>query len=143
MRRRVPIIAAYLVLAGPAVAGALDGTWVGSYRCAQGVTPLSLFISTDDDGTPTAYFHFGAGSGNLPEGCFTMQGAVAKDRVSFTAGSWRTRPPGYVTVDLNGSVTGQRYSGTVKGPGCGTFSVDRRDLTPIPAPCRKRSTPTT
>ena len=139
MRKRAGMLAACLVAAGPATAGALDGTWVGSYRCAQGVTPLELFVSSDDDGTPTAYFHFGAGRSNLPEGCFTMQGSVAKGRVSFTAGSWRTQPLGYVTVDLNGAVTGQRYSGTVTGPGCGTFSVERRDLTPIPTPCRKRS----
>ena len=143
MQIRVGVVAACLALSGPATAGALDGTWIGSYRCAQGITPLELFVSTDDDGTPTAYFHFGAGSGNIPEGCFTMQGAVAKDRVSFTAGTWRTRPAGYVTVDLNGAVTGQRYAGAVKGPGCSTFAVERHDLAPIPARCRKRSSPTT
>ena len=86
---------------------------------------------------------FGARGSSLPEGCFTMQGTAAKDRLSFTADSWRTRPTGYVAVDMSGAIMGQRYSGTVKGPGCGTFSVERRDLTAIPASCRKRSSPST
>ena len=42
-------------------------------------------------------------------------------------GTWIEQPVNYVTVILHGRVTedGRTYSGTISGPSCTTFSVNR------------------
>ncbi len=142
MRTQIGLLTAVLAVTSPALADPLEGLWRGNYTCMQGTTPLELFVSTDGDGAPNAYFHFGGGRSGLPEGCFTMHGTAAKDRLTLMAGEWRTRPTAYVTVDIAGAVAGGRYQGKVTGPGCGTFSLIRQELSPIPAMCRKRGAAT-
>ena len=142
MRRMVGVVAGLLAVTGPVLAQGshpLDGVWVGSYTCLQGRTPLELYVVTDDEGVPRAYFHFGTGSRALPEGCFTMTGTAAKGRIAFVAEDWRLRPENYVPVNLDGTVSGTRYGGSVLGPGCTTFSLQQREPAPLPAACRKRS----
>ncbi len=137
MRKRVGTAAMLLALAGPAGAAGLDGTWSGSYVCVQGVTALDLFVSTSPAGVLVALFHFGDGSPARPEGCFAMQGAVSAGSVAFTATHWLLHPDGYVTVNLLGTVGADGYAGWVAGPGCTSFTLQRRDAAvPLPAACR-------
>lgn len=137
MRRFSVVLAGWMALAVPAMGASPDGVWVGSYTCLQGRTPLSLFVSTDTDGVPAAYFHFGKAGTDRPEGCFTMQGTALNGRMSLTAAEWRRRPVGYVTVDLNGMLSADSFAGTVVGPGCTSFSLTRGTVVPLPQACRK------
>jgi hypothetical protein len=137
MRKQLGLIAAMLALAGPAVAAQFDGVWAGTYECAQGTTPLELFISTAPDGAPAALFHFGDGSPALPEGCYAMRGEAHPGALAFTATGWLLRPDGYVTVNLLGSIdSGGAYTGWVDGPGCSTFALRRTGDAPVPAACQ-------
>ncbi len=136
MRKLMGMIVAMLVLAGPAGAVGIDGTWSGTYVCGQGVTPLDLFVSTPPGGGPVALFHFGDGSAALPEGCFAMQGTIGAVEVAFTATHWLLHPGGYVTVNLLGAMGANGYAGWVDGPGCTSFTLQRRDAAPLPAACR-------
>ena len=137
MRKRIGMAAALAAWAGPASGAALDGVWGGHYTCAQGDTALELFISTAPDGKLDALFHFGDGSLSRPEGCFAMRGGIAPGGLSFTATRWITRPYGYVTVDLLGSVHAESYGGRVAGPGCTVFSLQRVPPVATPAVCQK------
>jgi hypothetical protein len=142
MRKRWGLTAALLALAGPVAAAPLDGVWTGTYVCAQGVTALDLFIATRPGAAPSALFHFGDGSPARPEGCFAMQGAVNPGALAFTATHWLLRPDGYVTVNLLGSVgAGGVYAGWVDGPGCTSFTLQRRAAAPLPKACRDRGAP--
>jgi hypothetical protein len=116
-------------------AAAPDGLWTGTYICSQGTTPLELYVTTAMVGTPTALFHFGDGSVDRPEGCFTMIGSQTSGALVFTAHGWVLRPPDYVTVNLLGSVTQGHYTGWVAGPGCTTFNLTWHPVAPAPAVC--------
>ena len=142
MWQRLNIALAALLVALNARADALEGVWAGSYDCRQGATTLELFVTVSPTGAPLALFHFGDGSTDRPEGCFAMQGALAKGRLSFTAGRWLLRPHGYVSVDLSGSVNGDAYTGLVAGPGCAAFSLKWSPPAPPPSACQERETPT-
>jgi hypothetical protein len=137
MRKRVGLTAMLLALAGPTIAAPVDGVWTGTYVCAQGLTPVELFISTPRGGAPAALFHFGDGSIDRPEGCFAMQGAAKPGSLAFTATYWVSRPFGYVSVNLLGSIgKAETYTGWVDGPGCTTFAVQRVANAPVPAACQ-------
>jgi hypothetical protein len=137
MRKQLGLTMAMLALAGPAMAAPFDGVWAGTYICNQGTTPLELFISTPRGGAPAALFYFGDGSPTLPEGCFAMQGAAGPGSLAFTATGWLSRPLGYVTVDLLGSIGPDgTYTGWVGGPGCTTFSLRRIASAPVPPACQ-------
>ena len=126
-------LAALLVLlAAPAAAqDGLRGTWRGGYICAQGHTALALTIEPRKDGTLSALFHFEAASDNpgVPTGCFEMQGGhdPATGRVRLEPLRWILRPEGYLMVGLDGALSADRRAieGTVAGPGCTAFRVER------------------
>jgi hypothetical protein len=137
MRKQVGLAVMAAALAGPAIAAPADGVWAGTYVCAQGVTPVELFISTPSGGAPAALFHFGDGSAERPEGCFAMQGTAHPGALAFTATYWMSRPFGYVSVNLLGSVGASgAYTGWVDGPGCTTFAMQRIGDAPVPAACQ-------
>ena len=128
-------VALGMVSASAALAAGPDGLWTGTYVCAQGETPVELYVTTPPGGTTTALFHFGDGSAALPEGCFAMEASQTPEALVFTATGWRLRPPGYVTVNLLGSVAEGHYTGMVAGPGCTSFSLTWHRLAPVPAVC--------
>ena len=121
--------------AEPTLAAA-DGVWTGTYLCAQGETPLELYVSTPPGSVPMALFHFGDGSPALPEGCFSMTGSASAQALVFTAHAWLLQPPGYVTVNLLGSVQQDHYTGLVAGPGCTSFDLAWHPVAPPPPACR-------
>ena len=126
-------IAIVMSSASVAMAAGPDGLWTGTYVCAQGETPLELYVTVPPGGAPTALFHFGDGSVGRPEGCFSMDGSQTAGALVFTAHGWLLRPPGYVTVNLLGSAADGRYTGWVAGPGCTTFNLTWHPIAPAPA----------
>ncbi|CAI7980002.1 conserved exported hypothetical protein [Frankia sp. Hr75.2] len=120
------------VVAGAAVDGvAVDGTWRGSYTCAQGATGLSLRIAGTDPAALTAVFDFYPLPENpaVPRGSFTMTGSVQGGRILLAGHEWVSRPAGYEMVNLTGTPragTPDRIEGDVDGVGgCTGFSVER------------------
>lgn len=135
------LAAAMLLVSAPAAVAeemkaAADwaGTWRGTYVCLQGVTGLTLTIHATSEKTVTAIFSFHAVPTNpaVPSGSFRMKGELVSDpsHLRLNAGAWRKRPPGYVTVDLDGDYNPRagEYVGRVDFDGCSDF-VLRRDLT--------------
>jgi hypothetical protein len=108
------------------------GAWHGTYVCYQGTTGLDLTIKALDADNVMAIFSFHAIPQNplLPSGEFTMTGQPGPNpgHLRLSASSWTTRPPGYVTVDLDGiyDPASGEYRGRVRGPRCGSFRL-RRD----------------
>lgn len=140
MIRRAAVLV--LLLAAPAVAQDLRGTWHGTYTCLQGNTALSLTVEPRKDGTLGALFHFEAAPDNpaVPTGCFEMSGRVdpASGRLELRPLRWLRRPADYLMVGLDGRLSrnGQVLEGRVLGPGCTTFRVERVDLPLAGDACR-------
>ncbi|MBO0766866.1 MAG: hypothetical protein J2P50_20060 [Hyphomicrobiaceae bacterium] len=112
--------------------GDWSGNWHGTYFCAQGLTGLTLSIKPSGLWSVSAIFSFYAVPHNalVPSGEFAMTGRLQREgHLGLHATAWRTQPPGYVTVDLDGNydaISGE-YRGHVDGWGCGLFHL-RRDL---------------
>ncbi len=122
-------MAAVIGLAAP-VAHAASGrtaVWTGIYQCAQGVTGARLSLSIAPDGAAQGLFEFHdiAQNPGVPRGCFEIAGRLdSAGHLTLQAGSWRLRPPGFVTVGLTGEeISGDRLVGQVSGPGCSTFAL--------------------
>ncbi|MFG2294252.1 protein kinase [Streptomyces sp. NPDC048603] len=115
---------------GPGVVG----VWRGTYRCTQGLTRLDLTVNRAGGTALRAVFAFSAHPDNpaVPSGSFTMIGFHENGRMVLRGDQWIVQPPGYLTVDLEATVTGDRPAvirGTVAAAGsaCSTFAVDRQD----------------
>jgi len=121
-----PAYVAPLVTAPPApMASGQD--WIGTYTCAQGITNAVLHVSNvAPNGDVDAVFEF-----NVPRrsinGSFRSHGTIASNgALQLTPGDWVTRPRGYVTVGLNGTVHDNQFTGNVAGPSCTSFWLTRR-----------------
>ena len=150
--RRAALLAGLLfatsnALAQTASVPLVGGTWRGSYVCLQGKTGLTLTIDSQSNDKFSGYFHFYPPTSNpvAREGCFSVNGRVdGSGRVTIDAESWITRPQGYVTVNLDGKLTGAGRSmrGDVRGPDgletrCKQFRLDRRSARPeVSGVCR-------
>lgn len=127
------LLASVAASAGDAIRSPADwqGIWRGQYVCNQGVTLLTLTIRLAQPDTLTATFAFRAHPDNpsVPSGEYTMTGKVGSSvgHLRLTAQSWIKRPHDYVTVDLEGDYDARtgRYRGTVDGPRCSSFYVER------------------
>ncbi|MCO6418374.1 hypothetical protein JYK14_19710 [Siccirubricoccus sp. KC 17139] len=146
--RRAASLAAACLLAGQALAAegeGVIGAWSGTYRCAQGLTGVTLTVTQAQPETAEALFPFYADPRNpgVPTGCFLLQGRYdpASGRLSLRGGPWLLRPPGYVVVDFLAQVdpTGRGFSGRVAGPGCSSVQLERRKAAAVPAACRTMS----
>lgn len=137
LRLAFPLGVSLLVCAGASAGDAIhspadwQGIWRGQYVCAQGVTALTLTIRLEQPDKLTATFSFHAHPDNpgVPAGEYRMAGELGSTagHLTLNARSWIKQPRNYVTVGLDGDYdpgTG-RYHGTVDGPGCGTFYVQR------------------
>ncbi|HTI00652.1 MAG TPA: hypothetical protein VL752_06860 [Acidisoma sp.] len=112
----------------PAEAAPLhSGVWRGVYQCAQGLTGAMLTLTVAPDGTAAGLFEFFAIKQNpgVPRGCFEMAGRLDQaGHLALAPGAWRLRPPGFVTVGLDGqAIAGDRLVGEVQGPGCVNFAL--------------------
>lgn len=112
----------------------LNGEWIGTYSCAQGITSLKLTIFARSVSDITAIFSFSAHPSNpsVPSGSFRMIGSYSppssrniSGQLTFNGGEWINRPTGYITVDLQGLVffPESRIIGNVLTQGCSSFDV--------------------
>ncbi|WP_341528969.1 hypothetical protein WKK05_06485 [Nostoc sp. UHCC 0302] len=113
----------------------LNGTWQGTYLCAQGLTNLKLVIAAKSTTDIDAVFLFSAHASNptVPSGSFRMKGIYTifnspeiPNTLELKASSWISRPSGYITVDLQGNVSpsDKKMVGNVlNAPGCSKFDV--------------------
>lgn len=111
----------------------LTGTWVGTYRCAQGLTGLTLTIDEAGPERARATFLFYPERSNpaVPSGCFAMTGRydAASRRLTLSGGRWIVRPRGYVAVGLAGTVdagAGVIAGRVTEAEGCTSFRLERR-----------------
>ena len=142
--RRLVVFAA-LLAPTIGIAAEVGGTWKGEYTCNQGRTGLTLTVTPSKAGTAQAVFRFYQIEGNpgVPDGCFAMSGTISGDQLHLKAGSWLYRPRGYVTVDLTGMANpaGTSLTGSVFGPNCTTFFLERVMSDSDPEICRLRGVP--
>lgn len=140
------LLAALLAMAAPAARADDDivGTWNGTYHCGQGLTGLTLIVSpAQGENVPALFFFYSiAQNPGVPEGCYEMSGTYNPEtgEASFVAQRWLLQPPGYVTVNLQGTLdkAAPEINGTVDGPGCAEFWLHRSDDAshPLPPACR-------
>jgi hypothetical protein len=112
--------------AAPSTPFVTGESWSGSYVCGQGPTQVQLHVKR---GGTEVQGVFAFVTKNKTTGSFNMTGAydTAARHLHLNAGNWVSQPPGFVTVNLDGTVSadGHGFSGTVQGPGCSTFSLRR------------------
>ena len=119
----------------PARSLATGQIWRGSYRCAQGVTPLTLEVTDvahaeretpyGDGKFATAVFRFGGQGSGLPSGSYNMEGAILEDgTIRLDPQGWIHQPPGYHMVGLSGAVgAAGRFSGRILDASCSGFAL--------------------
>ncbi len=132
------VLGALVVWAG--VAAADDkipqySIWVGSYRCAQGITWLRLTVETSERGGPaTGHFQFGPHADNpgVPKGDYWMKGtarptAHGELEIKLVPDKWAGRPDGYIMVGLTARSDREqhRLRGTIDHESCTTLDVTR------------------
>ncbi|MBX3229639.1 MAG: hypothetical protein KIT84_04830 [Labilithrix sp.] len=114
---------------------------VGTYRCAQGATELTIVLGEIGRGDgevsviASAVFHFaGAPGRDEEEGSFRVRGTFdpRSKRLHLRGDEWIDQPPGYQLVSFLGRVEKKNdvytYAGTVEGHQCTTFhTVLERD----------------
>jgi hypothetical protein len=122
-----------ILVAPPAQLAAPFGpgqTWSGTYQCTQGISSLDLRITGVAGTRVDAVFQF-----SVPQQGVVGQFAMAADvapgslHARFVPGPWIQRPPGYMTVGLEGDVSpdGTEFAGAVTdAAGCTTFSLRRQ-----------------
>ena len=126
-------------LALPATAAdLLSGEWVGSYRCYQGLTALTLTIEPDGKQW-SGVFAFGPDKDNktVPHGSYELVITANADGYHMEPGAWITQPEGYTAVALDGDVSEDltMLAGDVQFDGCTRFATAR--TTPLPVPKTK------
>jgi hypothetical protein len=138
--RSIGILAFFAIIVASVAANAQQnegtGVWQGRYVCAQGETYFRLTILPEGDDADRAFFYFYPPPGTNPgeTGCFSlsMSEAAGQNRLTLREKRWIDWPFGYVMVSLDGAISedGRTYSGTVNGPGCREFTVERMPITP-------------
>jgi serine/threonine protein kinase len=107
---------------------ALNGNWMGTYRCAQGLNAVQLQINANSLQNITALMRFAVP--NSQPGSYYMRGSFVPQsrRIMLVFTSWQNEPPGYIPANMAGTVDVEQ--GTIQGkvllPTCGTFSVRRQ-----------------
>jgi hypothetical protein len=96
----------------------LIGVWKGSYVAGQGETAMLLTVS-EENGKYIAVFDFYnlPGKSNAREGKYYMNVSYNKGREKFylTGFEWIEQPSGYSMADLDGTITGNVFSGFLTG----------------------------
>jgi hypothetical protein len=127
-----------LILSGAQAGHPRVEDWQGQYTCGQGLTGLTLAMTTDLSGQVQALFHFYGIPQNptVPDGCFMMSGSVQARHLVLLPGEWRKHPANYVSVGLTGDFgADERLAGTITGPGCTVFMLSRVAQAPVLDDC--------
>jgi len=84
------------------------GYWQGTYRCAQGLTGLTLSIFDVGDGKTGSMFHFYPvqSNPNVPEGCYFMTVSYNRSTTKLIGNpyQWVERPQGYRMVGIDANI---------------------------------------
>jgi hypothetical protein len=106
----------------------IDGAWDGTYTCGGSARGLHLQIKGPASAL-TANFVFYPISPSILPGEYSMTGTYASaTSITLNPNAWIIQPGTYSMVGLNGSLSGDTFSGTAQG--CGTFSVTKTTTTP-------------
>ena len=129
------LVAAILVVCSGMVAQARDplpieGTWVGSYRCGQGVTGLILTIEAAASGlTGTFRFHPTTENPRAQAGAYSVTGRFDPliGELRLTPARWIEQPRGYGMVGLSGLLgpDGETLTGRIEHRSCQGFDLAR------------------
>ncbi|GIJ44507.1 hypothetical protein Val02_13930 [Virgisporangium aliadipatigenens] len=81
----------------------IAGTWKGEYRCAQGLTGLTLIIFVVDRKNARATFEFYPLPSNpsVPRGSFALKGTYFSTGISLEPDYWIHQPAGYMMLGLS------------------------------------------
>jgi hypothetical protein len=109
----------------------LDGKWVGTYICGQGITGLTLTLSTASTGISATFeFYPTPKNPNIPSGTFSLAGQFTEDgSFSLEPKSWIIRPKGYGMVGLVGNINNNlnEITGNIsKIRTCKTFQLTKK-----------------
>jgi hypothetical protein len=109
---------------------------MGRYRCAQGVTALTLVLDIAPTGETTGVFEFSAAPENpgVPSGSYRLRGTTKATRngvvtVDVEGESWIDQPNGYVMVGIHATSdpTRRHLVGQITNETCSEIEVERRD----------------
>lgn len=100
--------------------------WRGKYVCPQGVTDMSFTITSVEGTHVEAVFSFNHRSSGAV-GAYRMSGRFdpRTRSTNFEPGDWLLRPPGYITISMQGRVAsdGSFFDGVIPHPGCSWFRL--------------------
>jgi hypothetical protein len=111
--------------AAATTASAISGDWEGSYTCGS---PAGLDLTIQKSSTSNAlkatFTFYPLPSNTRPVGVYEMTGTYhSASRIVLNFSRWIHQPGSYQPVNLAGSLSGGKFSGTVAG--CSTFSVQK------------------
>jgi hypothetical protein len=119
-------------LSGPALRSALDGTWTGEYKCNQGVTGVTLSMTTTSNSTIKAEFNFYSVPANpgIPAGSGSMEGTFSSDQIYLHGTQWILRPDStWRLIDMQAKLSAGRFTkieGEIPVSGCSWWRVTKR-----------------
>jgi hypothetical protein len=91
----------------------LVGVWEGSYIAGQGETGLTLTVTKEGSEYKAVFaFYNLPGQTNAREGSFRMNASLSRGKYTLKAYEWIDRPGSYNYVDLEGTISGDNFSGT-------------------------------
>jgi hypothetical protein len=117
---------------GPDLDRALAGTWVGSYRCRQGRTGVTLVVTPVVNGRFRATFKFYAVPDNpgVPSGELAMVGVRSASTVVLAGERWINRPGTYVWVGIHIDLpepAPRHMEGRMASEDCGQLVLDKQN----------------
>ena len=108
---------------------ALTGVYNGTYRCGQGATNLKLSLTTTAGGELSGLFTFYLPPGTQNQGyTYSVRGQYDARTAKFSLMPvrWETQhPANFSMVGMNGSFESTELTGSITGPSCTTFNVER------------------
>jgi hypothetical protein len=105
----------------------LVGVWEGSYIAGQGETGLTLTVFKDGSNYKATFdFYNLPGKTNAAKGSYRMNVSTNGGRYILKAHEWVDRPSGYSYVDLQGTISGDNFSGNDPGNSSITFKTVRK-----------------
>jgi RNA polymerase subunit RPABC4/transcription elongation factor Spt4 len=117
-------------LPGTIIIDELVGHWEGSYGANQGETGLTLNVFRDENNYKAIFYFYNLpGRINSLEGSYYMNVSFNQSKYILKGYEWIERPGNYVFVDLEGTINGNVFSGSVssvQGGGGTTFRVVKK-----------------
>lgn len=100
----------------------LTGRFEGQYRCQGNPEIMTLLLDASPDGKVSGSFSF---LGTTSSGAYNLTGTWDGNRVSLTPGQI-TRGSGFLMVGLTGRIEGNRLTGQIDHPSCGSFEATHK-----------------